>query len=344
MATNRSYVDRLIGGLLSKRGAALLVLAFVLLALPELLTPYPYWLKVGHAITIYSIVAAGLAILYGRVGMISLCQIALLGVGGWVALRLDFGTALPFPLLLLAAGALTALVGVAVGLPALRLTGLHLALTTLMAAGAITIVLRTLNFPNGGHGFKGIAEGFASARVMPRPAMASSDAAFLRYCIVVAVILFLVAYWHLHSRPGRAWAAIRQSEAAAVAAGVNVTVYKLWAFGLASFMAGVAGGLLGASVGQLSWYQFPTQDSVTLLAAVLIGGVHSLAGAVVAGLFMRGIPPVLDTFGAPANLVLILFGVGVLQVLLTAPRGIYGQLESAVSALGRIVKAHRSRT
>jgi branched-chain amino acid transport system permease protein len=146
-----------------------------------------------------------------------------------------------------------------------------------------------------------------------------------------------VAVWHLRSRPGRAWAAIRQSEAAALAAGVQVTVYKLWAFALASFMAGVAGGLLAGSVGQLSIFQFPTQDSIILLAAVLIGGVHSLAGAVVAGVFMRGIPAVLDELGLGANLVLFLFGLGVLQVLLTAPRGIYGQLEDAATALRRAV-------
>jgi branched-chain amino acid transport system permease protein len=134
---------------------------------------------------------------------------------------------------------------------------------------------------------------------------------------------------------GQAWAAIQQSEAAALSAWINVTLYKLWAFALASFMAGVAGCLLAASVGQLSSYQFPTQDSVTLLAAVLIGGVYSLAGVIVAGIFMRGVPPVLDAFGAPANLILMLFGIGILQVLLTAPRGIYGQLEDLAAGLGR---------
>lgn len=336
----RSLAGRLRAGVSSARGAfAVAGLAFVLLVLPELVSPY--WVKVFQAAAIYSIVAAGLAILYGRVGMISLCQIALLGVGGWVALRLAFATELPFPIILLLTGLVTGIIGVAAGLPALRLSGLHLALITLMAAGAITIVLKTLNFPNGGGGFRGIAEGFASNRTMPRPAMAEGNTAFLRYIVVVGAILFLVAYWHLHTKPGRAWAAIRQSEAAAIAAGVNVTLYKLWAFALASFMAGSAGCLLAASVGQLSYFQFPTQDSAILLAAVLIGGVHSLAGAVVAGIFMRGIPAVLDTLGASSNLVLVLFGIGVLQVLLTAPRGIYGQLEEGVAALGRRLPARK---
>ncbi len=124
----------------------------------------------------------------------------------------------------------------------------------------------------------------------------------------------------MRARPGRAWAAIRQSEPAALAAGVNITLYKLWAFALASFLTGVAGGLLAAEVGKLYTYQFSTQDSILLLAVVLMGGIYSLWGAVVAGLFMKFLPALLDNWGLPADLLTILFGVGILQVLLTAPR------------------------
>ena len=100
-------------------------------------------------------VAAGLVTLYGRVGMISLGQIALLAVGTWTATRIAFAYDLPFPLLLLVTGAITCGVGVLIGLPALRLSGLYLALITLMAAGAVNVVLTTINFPNGGGGFTG---------------------------------------------------------------------------------------------------------------------------------------------------------------------------------------------
>ena len=82
------------------------------------------WITTLTSVAIYSVVALGLGILYGRVGMISLGQVALLVIGVWVGTRLSYGTALPFPLLLLAAGALTCVVGVLIGLPALRLSGL----------------------------------------------------------------------------------------------------------------------------------------------------------------------------------------------------------------------------
>ena len=162
---------------------------------------------------IYSIVTLGLNVLIGRVGMVSLCQFVLAAVGAWVALRLSYGTSIPFPLLLLIAGVVTGLIGVLIGLPALRLSGLHLALITLMAAGAITIVLRTTLFPNGGGGlFGNSAAGGATSR-MPRPSIAQSDTAYYRFCVVVAGLMFLVAVWHVRRKPGRAWAAIRQSQA-----------------------------------------------------------------------------------------------------------------------------------
>jgi branched-chain amino acid transport system permease protein len=146
--------------------------------------------------------------------------------------------------------------------------------------------------------------------------------------------MFLLALWHVRSRPGRAWAAIRQSEPAALAAGVNITLYKLWAFALASFLTGVAGGLLAAHVGKLYTYQFSTSDSILLLAVVLMGGIYSLWGAVVAGLFMKFLPALLDNWGLPADLLTILFGVGILQVLLTAPGGVSQQFPRDMKRLG----------
>ena len=110
--------------------------------------------------------------------------------------------------------------------------------------------------------------------------------------------MFLVAAWHVRGKPGRAWAAIRQSQATAVAAGVNTTLYKLWAFALASFIAGVAGALLAAAAGGVSINQFPVQNSIILLAVVLMGGVYSLWGAVVAAFLLRLLPALLDTGAA----------------------------------------------
>jgi branched-chain amino acid transport system permease protein len=307
------------------------LLAVVLFALPPLLSLY--WIDVLTAVAIYAVVALGLGLLMGRVGLVSLGQIAILALGAWVAARLDYGTSIPFPVVLLIAGLITLVLGTGVGLPALRLSGLYLALITLMLAGAITVVLTATNFPNGGSGFLGHTESSFGSTAVRRPAIAESDPGYFRYSIVVAALMFGLALWHIRSKPGRAWAAIRQSEPAALAAGVNITLYKLWALALASFMTGVAGGLLGANVGKLYTFQFPTRDSIVLLAVVLMGGIYSLWGAVVAGVLMKLLPAVLDSLDLPADLLTILFGVGVLQVLLTAPAGLAAQVPKDLARL-----------
>lgn len=330
-----SFID---GGMLRQFGIASAFLAVVLLVVPSTLGSD--WVTTLTSVAIYSVVAAGLGILYGRVGMISLGQIALLAIGTWVATRLSYATALPFPVLLLVTGAITCVVGVLIGLPALRLSGLYLALITLMAAGAVTIVFKAIDFPNGGGGFTGRTALVDLSGLEPvrRPALALGDTAYYRYAVIVSALMFLLALAHTASKPGRAWASIRESEPAALAAGVNVTVYKMWAFALASFMTGVAGCLLAAQIGQPTATSIQTQDSITLLATVMIGGIYSLWGAVVAGAFFQLVPFIFQAqWGISPNFLLIIFGVGLLQVLLTAPGGLVQQLPKDLANLGRLV-------
>jgi branched-chain amino acid transport system permease protein len=308
----------------------------VFVLLPSVLDTY--WIQISTSVAIYSVVALSTGLLMGRVGLVSLCQIALLAIGGWVALRLGYATSLPFPLLLLCSGLVTAVIGVLIGLPALRLNGLYFALITLMAAGAITVVLTVLNFPNGGGGFSGYDSAKGAAGALRDPAIATSPSSFFRYVMVIALILFGLAAWQARSRAGRAWLAIRQSEAAAIASGVNTTVYKLWAFAVASFLAGTVGGLLAASSGGLTIYQFPTQQSLMLLAAVLMGGIYSFWGAIVAGLLMELMPALLSSWGISSDILLILFGIGALQVLITAPGGLSAQVPKDLARLGALLR------
>ena len=318
------------------------LLAFVLLALPSLLSLY--YVDALTQAAIYSIVALGLGLLVGRVGMVSLGQAAVLAMGAWVAARILFATGLPYPIVLLAAGLITMVLGTLVGLPALRLSGLYLALITLMLAGAITVVLASINFPNGGHGFTGYNASTVHIPPIRRPSIATTDPAYFRYVVIVAALMFLLVLAHVSLRPGRAWAAIRQSESAALAAGINTTLYKLWAFALASFVTGVAGGLLAGGSRYLYSIDFQTQDSITLLAVVLMGGIYSIWGAIVAGLLLELLPALLNSWGVSADWLTILFGVGVLQVLTTAPAGLVDQVPKDLARLGRLVLGLFRRT
>jgi branched-chain amino acid transport system permease protein len=331
-----AYLER---GVAVRAAIALGLLAIALFVLPH--TAGADWITTFTSVAIYSVVALGFGILYGRVGLISLGQVALLTIGCWIGTRLAYATALPFPLLLLLAGGITCAIGVLVGLPALRLSGLYLALITLMFAGATTIVLSVTDFPSGGGGFTGRSSTGALTTSTPpvrRPSWAVGDVAYYRYTVIVCALLFLIALIHVAAKPGRAWATIRESEPAALAAGVNITLYKLWAFALASFVTGVAGCLLAAQVGVPRAITFQTQDSLTLGATALIGGIFSLWGAVIAGIFNQGLPFLFQAqWGLNPNFLLIIFGAGLLQVLLTAPGGLANQFPKDMANLARLI-------
>jgi branched-chain amino acid transport system permease protein len=331
-----AYLQR---GVVVRAALALGLLAIAIFVLPH--TAGADWITTFTSVAIYSVVALGFGILYGRVGMISLGQVALLTIGCWIGTRIAYATSLPFPVVLLLAGGITCVIGVLVGLPALRLSGLYLALVTLMFAGATTIVLSVTDFPSGNKGFLGKASTGALTTSTPpvrRPSWAVADVAYYRYTVIVCAILFLLALVHVSTKPGRAWATIRESEPAAIAAGVNITLYKLWAFALASFVTGVAGFLLAAQVGVPRAITFQTQDSLTLAATALIGGIFSIWGAILAGIFNQLLPFLFQAqWGLNPNFLLIIFGAGLLQVLLTAPGGLVDQFPKDMASLGRLL-------
>jgi branched-chain amino acid transport system permease protein len=312
------------------------LLLLALFALPPLMTGY--YVDTMTQVAIYSIVTLGLGLLVGRVGLYSLGQLAVLVIGAWVGARLLFGTGQPYILVLIEAGLATMIIGSLITLPALRLRGLYLALITLMLAGAVTVVLATLNFPNGGGGFSGYNGSFLHIPQIRRPSFAGSDPAYYRFSVVVAIVMFLLVFIHLRARPGRVWATIKQSEPAALAAGINTTFYKLWAMALASFVTGVAGALLAGADRELFSIDFPIQNSIELLAVVLMGGAFALSGAVIAAFLLAFLPAMLyQLWSVPNDWLIILFGVGVMQVLATAPGGLADQFPKDMKRLYRLI-------
>lgn len=322
-------------GLSGRYWAMLLCLAALAVLLPWLCSSY--WLKTFTSAFTLSVAVVGTALLYGQLGLVSLCQYALVGAGGWVALRLSF-LGVPFELCVLAGGLAASAAGMVAGLPALRLKGLYLALVTLMMAGAYQVLVSATGFPDGGDGWLGRAQG-TGREMMARPALAVSDGAYLVYVLVWLAAMLLLVERHRRSVPGRSWALIRRGEAAAVSAGVNVLLYQSWAFGLAGFCAGVAGGLLAGGVGQLDGRAFTAGESVMLFALTIVAGAFHWLGALIAGLLLRAFPALLTEWGVNGFLAQVFFGAALLHALITAPQGFAGQLLFLV----RSVRSLRSR-
>jgi branched-chain amino acid transport system permease protein len=300
--------------------------AFAIVILP--LVAGNLWLSVFISTGCFMLAIGGVAFMYARLGMVSLTQVGLMGVGGWVMLRLNHAYGLPFEVNLILSGLVTMAFGWLLALPALRMRGLYLALVTLMAAGGLEILFATYQFPNGGEGFWGVKTGSAAA--YRRPWLAQSPEAYFRYTVVIVLLGFLFIEAHRRLAPGRAWALIRRSEAAAMSAGVNVTLYKTWAFGIAGLLAGVAGGLLAGSLGLLDDATFKASESVMVFALAIVGGARYWLGALIAATLFRILPALLNNWGVDADLSFVIFGAGRLHAVITAPNGLAGQVAEAM--------------
>ncbi len=289
------------------------------------------WLSILTSTSCFVIAITGVAFLYARLGMVSLGQVALMGVGGWVMLRMNHAYLLPFELNLMVAVVVTMVFGWILALPALRMRGLYLALITLMAAGGLEVIFATFRFPNGGEGFWGVMPSVAAP--FRRPEIAQSDSAYLRYLITFVALGFAIIRLHLSSAPGRAWAMIRRSEAAALASGVNVTYYKAWGFGLSGALAGLAGAFLAGSLGLLDASTFRASESILLFALAVVGGVRYWYGVVIAALLLRVLPALFNNWSLDPDLALIIFGAALMHSIITAPQGIAGQLNDLLAKL-----------
>jgi len=207
-----------------------------------------------------------------------------------------------------------------------------------MLAGGFSTVISAWGFPDGGEGFFGRTEGFGR-EMLARPVITQTanqeykDVAYFIYVCAVAAICMALARLHRFTRPGRAWALIRKGETVAAASGVNVLLFKAWAFALSGFLAGIAGGLLAGNVGQLDGAGFSAFENLELFALAVVGGVYHWYGALIAGLLMRALPSLLTDFGVNGYIAIGIFGVGLFQALATAPTGIAGQIAALIDKL-----------
>lgn len=284
-----------------------------------------YWLNAFSTVAALTLAAATVSLLYGQLGMVSLAQFALAGVGGWFCLRLIHGTGMPFEVALVLGALIAGLFGLIVGLPALRMRGLYLALLTLMIAAAVQVVLNVIGFPDGGPGWLGrVING--KRILIDRPVIATSDIGYFRYTIFWVAIGLGLIEWARATAPGRAWGLIRKSEAAAIAAGVSVVGYKALAFAMAGAIAGLAGGLLAGLNGQLDNSGFQVSQSILLFALTIVGGAYHWVGAVFAGLLIRALPALLNDHGVDGNLANAFYGLALLVSLIQGRKGLAGQL------------------
>jgi branched-chain amino acid transport system permease protein len=269
----------------------------------------------ASVVVIYGIVAVSLVILTGWAGQISLGQWAFAGVGAAMAGNLAARHHLDFFVTLVVAGVVGAAAAAVIGLPALRISGLYLAVTTL--AFGITVQ----NYFLSPVYFRSFLP--AHGQVIPRPLLyerysLSGDRAFFYACLVALGLCLASARALRRSRTGRIMIAVRDNQRGAQAYGVAAARAKLWAFAISGFWAAVAGALFAYHQGTLATEAFSPDLSLTLLIIVVIGGVTSLPGALLGTLYIG----VLKYGDLSTQSQLLATGFGALLLLYVVPGGL----------------------
>jgi branched-chain amino acid transport system permease protein len=289
-----------------------------------------------------ALLALSIVVLTGYVGQISLMPMALAGISAFAMIKLSTAADLPFPLAPLLAAAIAVVVGLLVGVPAVRVRGMNLAIATLAAAIAIEELVLKWGWFTGG---------LAGATV-PRPELAGVDLGiqatggdFPRPAFGVLCVLVLAAGGVLvanlrRGTTGLHWLAVRANERAAAAAGIDVRAAKLTAFGLSSFLAGLGGTLLAYEFSTLSVNSFVVFQSLALLAVTYLGGIASIAGALVAGALTQGGLLTALMGGETSQTQFAVNGLLLIVVAAVYPEGITG----ALTSLGRRVSGRVRRT
>ena len=285
-----------------------------------------YLISQLHFICIYSIVGFGLMLLVGFTGQISLGHAAFLAVGAYTETLLQ-GAGMPLWVSLPSAALFSAAAGIIIGIPALRLKGIYLAIATLAFNVIVEEIITRWEGLTGGNGGKHVkpAELFGFAF--------DSDVSFYFLCLSLTVLSCLMLINLLRSPTGRAFVAIRDSEISASCMGVNLAKYKTMSFALSAALTGVGGALYAHKITFISPEQFTLLASIELVTIVIIGGIGSLHGAVFGAAFIIVLPQVIAVAkdylpsGAAgiSGLQAIVFGVLLVAFIIFEPMGIYGR-------------------
>ncbi|WP_340110106.1 branched-chain amino acid ABC transporter permease [Pikeienuella sp. HZG-20] len=287
-----------------------------------------YWLYLICLIAINVIAATGLNILTGFTGLVSLGQAAFMAVGAYTVAWLERDVGSPFLLNILLGGGVAAAIGVVVGIPSLRVKGLYLAIATIAASFILHFIFVHWESVTGGNGGANVAP----ARVFGVELITYFQ---LYWVIMPLTILMVLGAANLfRTRIGRAFIAIRDRDISAEVLGIPLLRYKLMSFAVASFYAGVAGGLWAYFFRVVTPESFPFIASIFLLAAIIVGGMGTIIGGVVGALFMTLTPELLRfavEWASPwvpnAGVLLspvrtIVFGVLIVGFLVFEPQGL----------------------
>lgn len=295
------------------------LLGLVIALLPLLLNPSKPIMTLMNMVVIYCIIALGFNILLGYAGQISLGHAVFMGMGAYLSIYITENLQLPFILGLMVSGLVPMSIGALLGLVALRLEGHYLAIATLGFGVAIQQIFNEwIPFTNG---YDGVT---ASSPVIFGLEISGRQQYFVM-AMMVLIALSLFAHNMLRSKTGRALIAMRDSEHAAQAMGISLFKYKLIAFAVSAFYAGIAGSLYAHLIRFVEPSAWGIDLSLNLLAMVVIGGLASIGGSIAGAAFITLIPEIIkkiEFLQGFKNISYVFTGVLMILVIMFFPAGL----------------------
>ena len=318
----------------SWRWLGALVLIALAIALPFALSNYHVFELT--LVMIYAIAVLGLNILTGYNGQISLGHGSFFAAGAYTAAILMHRYGVPYWATLPAAALICFALGVLFGLPALRFEGPYLALVTLALAVATPQLLKYFDTWTGGQ------QGINLVKPLPPAALGLDRDRWLYFVVLAALVIAMrVAGNVLYGRTGRALVAIRDHPIAATAMGINAARYKTLAFGTSTLFTGVAGALSAMVIGFVAPESFSLFLSLSFLVGSAVGGIATIGGAIVGGLFIEFVPNLANDISDAAPWAV--YGLAMLVFMYAMPRGVVGSLGPWLAPLARNVHEYSLR-
>ena len=304
-----------------------LVLVTVVLGLVAVFVPFllsDYHLQIAVMVGIFALLALSLNVLSGYAGMISLGHAGFFLIGSYTSAILATRFGMPFPVSLVAATALTALSGMVLAVPAMKLSGHFLAVITI-AFGLILHVL-AINLES-------ITKGVSGISGISRPAIGAwslkSDLSYYFLVLIILALVCLLVSAYVRSGYGRALRALRDDEVAAGCMGVNVNVAKIHAFVISAGIAGLAGCLYAHYVRYINPESFTLDISIRILIMMVVGGIGSILGSLVGAFAVYVLP---ETLRFLNDYYYLVFGFVIILLMLFLPRGLVSLIPGASSA------------
>lgn len=312
--------------------ASCIALAGIGLLIPELFTHRT--VNQGTVVLTAVMAALALQLLTGFAGQLSIGSGALMGIGAFtVAITKELAPSVPFAVLLLCAGAAGAIVGLIVGLPALRIRGFYLIIATLALHYIVIYILQDVQTRDAG----------AVGYFVHRPAFIADDVRWYYFILVAALVVTLLTAGFKLSGTGRAWQMITHNEIAAEGLGVDIRRMKLQAFVLSSFVTAIVGALVGYTVGVVTYDAFRLDMAIQYIAIIIIAGLGSTSATWLGAAFVIWIPLWLTDLltGVSSDINLraksgtLLYGAAIVLFMMFVPGGLNGIVLRAARSAGR---------